>query len=66
VYTTGTIVLKDHVTLRLEAGAVFYLSRDKADFPGARAHVVADGARNIYGGLEEGASVTSPARIDAA
>ena len=46
-YTTGTIVLKDNVTLWLEAGAVFYLSQDRADFPGARAHVFADGARNV-------------------
>ncbi len=29
-YTTGTIVLKDNVTLWLEAGAVFYLSQDEA------------------------------------
>jgi hypothetical protein len=46
-YTTGTIVLKDNVTLWLEAGAVFYLSQDRADFPGERAFVFADGARNI-------------------
>ncbi len=46
-YTTGTIVLKDNVTLWLEAGAVFYLSQDKADFPRERAFVFADGARNI-------------------
>ncbi len=46
-YTTGTIVLKDNVTLWLEAGAVFYLSQDKADFPSERALVFADGARNI-------------------
>ena len=37
-YTTGTLVLKDNVTLWLEAGAVFYLSQDKADFP-ARARL---------------------------
>ena len=46
-YTTGTLVLKDNVTLWLEAGAVFYLSQDKADFPAERAFVFADGARNI-------------------
>jgi hypothetical protein len=46
-YTTGTIVLKDNVTLWLEAGAVLYLSQDRADFPHERAHVFADGARNI-------------------
>ena len=46
-YTTGTIVLKDNVTLWLEAGAVLYLSQDRADFPRERAHVFADGARNI-------------------
>ena len=46
-YTTGTIVLKDNVTLWLEAGAVFYLSQDRADFPRERAFVFADGARNI-------------------
>ena len=46
-YTTGTLVLKDNVTLWLEAGAVFYLSQDEADFPGERAFVFADGARNI-------------------
>ena len=48
-YTTGTIVLKDNVTLWLEAGAVFYLSQDERDFAskGERAHVFADGARNV-------------------
>ena len=46
-YTTGTMVLKDNVTLWLEAGAVFYLSQEKADFPRERAFVFADGARNI-------------------
>ena len=46
-YATGTLVLKDNVTLWLEAGAVFYLSQDKADFPSERAFVFADGARNI-------------------
>jgi hypothetical protein len=46
-YTTGTIVLKDNVTLWLEAGAVVYLSQDRADFPRERAHVFADGARNV-------------------
>jgi hypothetical protein len=46
-YTTGTIVLRDNVTLWLEAGAVFYLSQDRADFPGTRAHVFAEGARNV-------------------
>ncbi len=46
-YTTGTIVLKDNVTLWLEAGAVLYLSQDRADFPRERAHVFAEGARNI-------------------
>ncbi len=46
-YTTGTIVLKDNVTLWLEAGAVLYLSQDRADFPRERAHVFAEGARNV-------------------
>jgi polygalacturonase len=46
-YTTGTIVLKDNVTLWLEAGAVLYLSQDRADFPRERALVFAEGARNI-------------------
>jgi hypothetical protein len=46
-YTTGTLVLKDNVTLWLEAGATFYLSQDKADFPAERAFVFADGARNV-------------------
>jgi hypothetical protein len=46
-YTTGTLVLKDNVTLWLEAGAVFYLSQDQADFPLVRAHVYAENARNI-------------------
>ena len=46
-YTTGTIILKDNVTLWLEAGAVFYLSQDEADFPRERAFVYAEGARNI-------------------
>ncbi len=46
-YTTGTIVLKDNVTLWLEAGAVLYLSQDTADFPNERAQVFAEGARNV-------------------
>jgi hypothetical protein len=46
-YTTGTIVLRDNVTLWLEAGAVLYLSQDRADFPRERAHVFAEGARHI-------------------
>jgi len=46
-YTTGTIVLKDNVTLWFEAGAVLYLSQDRADFPRERAHIFAEGARNI-------------------
>ncbi len=46
-YTTGTIVLKDNVTLWLEAGAVLCLSQDRADFPRERAFVFAEGARNI-------------------
>ena len=46
-YTTGTIVLKDNVTLWLEAGAVLYLSQDRADFPRERVHVFAEGARNV-------------------
>jgi hypothetical protein len=46
-YTTGTIILKDNVTLWLEAGAVLYLSQDRADFPRERAFVFAEGARNI-------------------
>jgi hypothetical protein len=46
-YTTGTIVLKDNVTLWVEAGAVLYLSQDRADFPRERAHLFADGARNV-------------------
>jgi hypothetical protein len=46
-YTTGTLVLKDNVTLWLEAGAVFYLSQDEKDFPGEHAFVFADGASNV-------------------
>ena len=46
-YTTGTIVLKDNVTLWLEAGSVLYLSQDPADFPRERAHVFAESARNV-------------------
>ncbi len=46
-YTTGTIVLKDNVTLWLEAGSVLYLSQDPADFPRERAHVFAENARNV-------------------
>jgi hypothetical protein len=41
------VVLKDNVTLWVEAGAVLYLSQDRADFPRERAHVFAEGARNI-------------------
>ncbi len=59
-YLTGTLRLKDNVTLRLEAGAVLLGSTDLADYPDTRvsfpsmedaffryALVFADGARNI-------------------
>src|SRR5512141_1111006 len=36
-----------YVPLGRAAGAVFYLSRDEADFPRERAHVFAEGARNV-------------------
>jgi polygalacturonase len=32
-YVTGTIVIKSHVFLHVEAGATLYASRNKADFP---------------------------------
>lgn len=32
-YVSGMIVLKDNVTLHLEAGATLYASRDEADYP---------------------------------
>jgi hypothetical protein len=46
-YTTGTLELKDNVTLYLEAGATLFVSQDKAEFPGMRALIHAEGARRI-------------------
>jgi hypothetical protein len=46
-YTTGTLELKDNVTLYLEAGATLLVSQDKAEFPGMRALIHAEGARRI-------------------
>jgi len=46
-YTTGTLELKDNVTLYLEAGATLFASQDRAEFPGVRALIHADGARRI-------------------
>jgi hypothetical protein len=46
-YTTGTLELKDNVTLYLEAGATLFVSQDPAEFPGMRALVHAEGARRI-------------------
>lgn len=47
-YTVGTVQLKDHVTLNVDAGATLFLSQDKNDFiDGARAMIFAENARNI-------------------
>ena len=46
-YTTGTLELKDNVTLYLEAGATLFVSQDPAEFPGMRALIHAEGARRI-------------------
>lgn len=56
-YTVGSIVLKDNVTLHLEAGATFFLSQDSDDFTsGQRAMIFASNAENIsitgYGTLD--------------
>ncbi|MHC1765282.1 MAG: glycoside hydrolase family 28 protein [Verrucomicrobiia bacterium] len=47
-YVCGPIWLKDHVELRLEAGATMVLSTNRSDWPsGVRALVNARGAKNI-------------------
>ena len=46
-YTTGTLELKDNVTLYLEAGATLFVSQDPAEFPGMHALIHAEGARRI-------------------
>ncbi len=47
-YTVGTVQLKDHVTLNIEAGATLFLSQDRNDFiRGGRAMIFAQDARNI-------------------
>ncbi len=47
-YTVGTLPLKNHVTLHIEAGATLFLSQDPQDFiPGARTMIYAEDAENI-------------------
>jgi hypothetical protein len=47
-YTTGTIELKDNVTLRLEAGATLFLTANRDELKGRmRALIYAEGAKNI-------------------
>jgi hypothetical protein len=47
-YTTGTVQLRDNVTLSLESGATLYASQERGDYvEGARALVFAAGAKNI-------------------
>ncbi|MDQ2656387.1 MAG: glycosyl hydrolase family 28 protein [Bacteroidota bacterium] len=47
-YTVGTVQLKDHVTLNIEAGATLFLSQDRNDFMrGGRAMIFAQDAKNI-------------------
>lgn len=47
-YTTGTIQLRDHVTLNIDAGATLFLSQDRNDLvSGARAMIFAENAKNI-------------------
>jgi hypothetical protein len=47
-YTVGTIQLKDHVTLNIDAGATLFLSQDKNDFlREGRCMIFAENASNI-------------------
>ncbi len=47
-YTVGTVRLKDHVTLHIDAGATLFLSQDKNDFAATgRAMILAENAKNI-------------------
>lgn len=47
-YTVGTIQLRDHVTLHLEAGATLFTSQNQEDFiKDSRALIFAQGATNI-------------------
>ena len=47
-YTVGTVQLRDHVTLHLEAGATLFLSQNREDFVrGGRAMIFAENAENI-------------------
>ncbi len=47
-YTVGSIQLKDHVNLNLDAGATFFLSQDRNDFSrGARTMIFAENATTI-------------------
>ncbi|HET7180509.1 MAG TPA: hypothetical protein VFI14_12330, partial [Chryseosolibacter sp.] len=47
-YTVGTVRLKDHITLNIEAGATLFLSQDKNDFEkGERCMILAENATNI-------------------
>lgn len=47
-YTVGTVQLKDHVTLNIDAGATLFLSQDRNDFiAGGRAMIFAENAKNI-------------------
>ena len=47
-YTVGTVQLKDHVTLNIEAGATLFLSQNREDFlRGGRAMIFAQDAKNI-------------------
>lgn len=47
-YTVGTVRLKDHITLNIEAGATLFLSQDKSDFEkGERCMIFAENAINI-------------------
>ena len=47
-YTTGTLKLKDNVTLKIESGATLYLSQDPKDFTqGSRTMIFAENSSNI-------------------
>ncbi len=47
-YTVGTVQLRDHVTLHLEAGSTLFTSQNREDFvKDARALIFAQGATNI-------------------
>lgn len=62
-YTVGTVQLRDHVTLHLEAGATLFASQQQADYlPDARALIFAANATNI--GVTGRGTIDGLARYD--